>query len=166
MFSALLVLFPYPQNHSLYYYGGTIQTWIVFGWCQGSSLPLQGKKYVQMCDEHISGCREVISGKDWILNEPKKVFNGIRPLKLSSVVLCECVRGLYFLQGITASATLRWERGTTTLCEAVIFLTWRLVLINWNPDPHPLTARAKVGIWLKIITNINIPHPIGGIVSG
>ena len=28
-FSALLMLLPYSRNHSCYYYGGTIQTWIV-----------------------------------------------------------------------------------------------------------------------------------------
>ena len=41
---SLLIVLPHPQNHNLYYHGGTIQAWIVFSWCQGSSMALEGKK--------------------------------------------------------------------------------------------------------------------------
>lgn len=160
LFSALLIVLPLPQNHSLYYHGRTIQTWI-FRLMPRLIPTLSRKKYVQMRPEHISGCRKTTSGKDWIFYEPKKVFNVIRPLKLSSVVLYVCVWGLYFSQELTIYATPRWERGTTSLIKALIFLTWRLCTWTETPTPTPSQLRPRWGIGLTSVQILTYPTLLG-----
>ena len=152
MFSALLMVLPHPQNHSLYYYGGTIQAWIVFCWCQGSSLPLQGKKYVQMRDEYIFGCREAISGEDWIFNEPRKVLNVIRPLKLSSVVLYGCDWVLYFHKVDYFCYTPVGE-GHDHFTRITNISNLTLCTYKLKPQPPPLQSLGQCGLTsLQILT--------------